>query len=483
MTRAQRRDGGLLCAAAILLLPVGGAQGHICTDLRKLRQPGVTIIEARAFPAGPFSAPTLHGRPQPALARNALCRVRAVASPVPGSRIGMEVWLPAAGRWDGRFRMYGNGGYSSDMPFVRLVSGLNAGSVVAATDTGHTGDDPDFVVGHPEALTDWSHRAVHETAVAAKALARSFYGKKPRFSYFEGCSTGGQQALSEAQRYPLDFNGISAGAPGNNRIRLNVAFLWQFVSNRNPADPGRPLIAPAQLRGVTREVLRQCGTAAEQARGYLDNPFACRFDAAAMLCGPDRRADCLDAGQVTALRAMTGGARNPRTGAQIYPPWLPGSESIGPTDAALPGWSLYWSDPAHPQQPARAGFFRSWALRDPAWDWRSFDFDADVMRIEASLGASVAATSPDLSAFRDAGGRLVVWHGLMDPVVSPWDSLFYRQSVADRMAAGMPERLDDFYRLFFAPGMGHCGEGPGINAVDTGDALIDWVEQRRAPII
>jgi feruloyl esterase len=151
-----------------------------------------------------------------------------VISPVAGSRFAFELWLPQSG-WNGKLQMFGNGGYSSKIGYADLAQQLRRGYATLGTDTGHTGDDPSFAAENPESIIDWWHRAVHESVTAAKAIVNQFYREPARHSYFSGCSTGGQQAFTEAQRYPKDFDGIIAGGPGHNRTHLNAGFLWQFL--------------------------------------------------------------------------------------------------------------------------------------------------------------------------------------------------------------------------------------------------------------
>lgn len=369
--------------------------------------------------------------------------------------------------------MLGNGGYSSALPVAQMQAYMQRGYAVVATDTGHQGDDPDFAVGHPQAIDDWGWRAVHETAVAAKAMVRRFYGRRANYSYFNGCSTGGHQALMEAQRFPADFNGIVAGAPGSNRTRLNVGFLWQYLANHRP--DGSAILAASKLRLLTGAALKACGGEQALTAGYLTDPFACRFDLTTLGCGEQLSDACLSNEELIAARRMYEGARDPRTGTQIYPPWLPGSESVGPKGSPLPGWSLYWADPAKPSRPMRINFFRDWVFADPAWDWKSFDF-SDLSSL-ARLSARIDARDTNLSPFKKAGGKLIQYHGLSDPVVSPWDSRNYYASIVARM--GGPTR--DFYRLFFMPGMGHCGGGPGLSPTDPQSAIEEWVEQNHAP--
>lgn len=227
-----------------------------------------------------------------------------------------------------------------------------------ATDTGHMGDDPDFAVGKPEAIVVWGHRAVHEAVVVGKVIAAAYYGKLPRYSYFFGCSTGGQQALMEAQRYPDDFDGIVAGAPGSNRTHLNVGFLWQFLQNHEPRRNDRLIIPPAKLPMIARAAFSACRKQnGAQAGGlatdaYLNDPLTCHFDPETIQCTGDDAATCLTAPQVQALKKMYDGARNPRTGERIYFGWPVGSENAG-ANPNLPGWSLYWADPKDASRPAR----------------------------------------------------------------------------------------------------------------------------------
>jgi feruloyl esterase len=452
----------LLAVALVCATPVAAS----CDVLARQRFSKVTILAAETVRAGDFRTPAHFGPVPPSTALPAYCRVRAVATPVPGSRIGFELWLPVQ-NWNGRLKMFGNGGYSSALPYGQLAAGLEGGYAVTATDTGHQGDDPDFAVGLPESITDWGHRAVHQTAVNAKALTRAFYHRSPDRAYFEGCSTGGHQALMSAQRYPGDFDGIIAGAPGNNRTRLNIGFLWQFAVNRRPGS-AEPLLTAAKLPLLSTAALTQCGTEVERARGYLENPFACQVDLAKLQCGAGEAADCLTSEQAGAAARMYDGARNPRTGAQIYPPWLPGSET---------GWSLYWADPRNSNQPMRTNFFRFWAFHDPAWDWSSFDFERDVRRVDRAVASQIDATDPDLSRFAERGGKLILYHGLADPVVSPWDTRGYYDAVQRREGDG----TQSFARLFFAPGMAHCGGGPGPAPISLQQALERWTETGVAP--
>jgi feruloyl esterase len=454
----------MLVAAPVRSAPV--ADG--CAALAMTRAD--LTVTAESVPAGTTVPGGLGGAASAPLP--AFCRVTGQIRPVPGSTIGFQLWLPATGQWTGRLQMLGNGGYSSQLPLGSMAEALARGSAVTATDTGHQGDDPDFAIGRPQAIVDWGQRAVHRSAQTAKALAARFYGRAPRRSYFNGCSTGGHQAMMEAQRFPADFDGIVAGAPGSNRVRLNAAFLWQFRAN-HPAGSAAAILTRDDAALLARHALAVCAPRNGGVSGglagdaWLNDPLACRPDSAALTCRPGQIDDCLTPAKVDAVRLMYRGAVDPRSGRAVTFPWLPGSEA---------GWPAYWADPQHADQPARANFWRVWVGGGADWSPDHFDFGRDLDRAVATLGPIIDATSPDLTRFRARGGRLIQYHGLADPVVSPLDTIAYRRAVQVRM--GDP---DGWYRLFLVPGMGHCGGGPGLTRFDAQAAIEAWVEQGRAP--
>lgn len=419
------------------------------------------------------------------------CHIAGVIRPNERSRIGFELWLPR-NHWNGRLTMLGNGGYSSALPRQEMELHVKEGYAVVATDTGHAGEGPEFAIDHPEAIVDWGSRAVHLTAVRAKEIVAAFYEQPARYSYFYGCSTGGHQAFMEAQRFPEDFDGILAGAPGHNRTHLNAGFLWQFRANRTPADATRPLLSASQLVWVTKALLAACGKQNGGTAGglatdtWLNDPLACDFDPGVLECTVGGGSDCLTPEQVDALKRMYAGAHNPRTHARIYFGWPPGSESSADGRS---GWHLYWSDPTDRRLPARAAFWRYWVFSDERWDGQRFDFDRDMERTDRALAPLINAMSPDLEPFRRRGGKLIHYHGLGDPVVPFADSISYRQRVvrsqkrARRLGSvDVAQRAtSEFYRLFLAPGLGHCQGGPGPAPVGLQQALEDWVERGRAP--
>ena len=407
------------------------------------------------------------------------CRVRGLATPTPRSHIHFEAWLPLS-NWNGRIQMIGNVGYSSSINVNELARLVRQGAAAVATDTGHEGGELDFGYGNDDAIADWGSRAVHESIVSAKALAARFYGRAPRYSYFAGCSTGGHQALMEAQRYPADFDGILAGHPGNNRTNLNFGFLWQFLANHERGDNSHPILTAPDLTLVNRAAIKLCDAVDGVADGVIADPRQCKFAPVQLRCTAGKTPDCLSDRQVRALDQMYAGARRRDTGESIYPGWPVGSEA--PEGAG--GWHAYWANPARPEEPQRVDYFRHWVFNDPGWNWWSFDWGKGVDIARARMAPLVDAVSPDLSAFERRGGKIILYQGWSDPVVSAYDTIAYYK----RMTAATP-RAASFSTLFLVPGMGHCTGGPGATDFFSGTdasenislALQDWVEKGAKP--
>lgn len=415
------------------------------------------------------------------------CRVVGVARPTSDSEINFEVWIPL-GRQSFALLGEGNGGYSGALPYLRMAYALRRGFATVGTDTGHTGSDLKFGAGHPEKIVDWGHRAIHVMTESAKHIIAEYSGRPPLHSYFEGCSTGGGQALSEAQRYPGDYDGIIAGDPGNNRVHLNVGFLWAFAATHD--SEGNPLLPSEKLPLISKAAVAVCDGLDGIVDGVIADPPSCHFDPALLLCKGGEDDQCLTAQEVAAVKKVYAGPRNPRTGELIIAGYSPGSESPA-GDVWAQGWKRYITGP---KEPMRADFWRYWVFNDANWDWRKFDYDHDVAFADAKL-AAVNATDTNLSAFRTRGGKLLMYAGWADPTGPPMDAVQYYTSVMKRL--GGKRQTDSFFRLFMVPGMAHCDYGPGPNifggigprsADGQGDpahdilaALVLWVEKGRAP--
>jgi len=463
----RRRLLFAMVTIAVCSATAAGAETR-CADLAALTIPTVAIRSATMVEAGAFTPPGA----QAPLTLPAFCRVEATARPTSDSDIAIEVWLPLAAAWNGKFQGVGNGGYQGSISYGAMATALRRGYATASTDTGHTGDDMKFGEGHPEKVIDYGYRAVHVMTETAKLIVRNAMGRFADKSYFVGCSAGGHQAMSEAQRFPADYDGIVAGHPAHNRIRQPFGFLWSWMATHDAA--GSPLLTQAKLQMVTRAVVEACDAIDGLKDGLVGDPRTCHFDPATLACrqGADE-STCLTATQVEAIDKVYAGARNPRTGEQIYTGWPRGSEAFG--SAPNQGWGQYLIDP---REPSRVGLFRTFLFADPNWDMRTLDYDRDLAYAEQAL-AHLHAVSRDLSVFKARGNKLIMYTGWIDPIVPPQDTAAYYESVAKTM--GGYDRTRSFFRLFTAPGMGHCGGGPGPNQFDALAALERWVEQGVAP--
>jgi len=426
-----------------------------CGDLRSLTDNQMSIGYAVSFPAT-ADAPE-H------------CRVRGQILP----QVGFEVNLPA--QWNGRLHMSGNGGYAGDAldhdrPTPPRTAILQRGYATVVTDTGHSAATEPLgtFAADRQKLLDYAFRSLHVTAVAAKTIARAYYGSAVTRSYFQGCSTGGRQALILAQRFPEDFDGIIAGAPV-----LDFTGTMTSYGRMVQAFQSAP-IAYAKLPALASKIYEVCDAKDGLKDGIIDDPRRCHFDPAKLLCktGTDD-ATCLTAPQVDAAKKMYEGTKNPRTGEVIFTGWPRGSEGFG--DSAGQSWRQYVVDPP---EPMRVGFFRYWLFHDPNWDYRTIDWERDLAYAEQKL-PFMAAVEKDLTPFKKHGGKLLMYTGWADPVVPPQDTAAYYEGVVKAMGGLAPTR--DFYRFFTAPGMGHCAGGPGPNQFDAISALEQWVEKGTAP--
>jgi feruloyl esterase len=440
--------------------PIAGAAA--CASLAALAVPNATITLAEAVAAGAFAS----SDQRDAAAFRALpafCRVAATLTPTADSDIHIEVWMPSSG-WNGKLQAVGNGAFSGAIAYRAMATALARGYAAASTDTGHSGGSARFALGHPEKVIDFGWRAVHEMTVAAKTIIAGHYDAAPTRSYWNGCSAGGRQAMKEAQRFPADFDGIIAGAPGldwTGRAARAVHVAQALEAN----SPGR--LAPADMQRVHQAVLDACDARDGVKDGLLEDPDHCVFDPAALQCSGANSAACLSSAQVATVRLIYSSPVNPRTGR--------------PITGLAPGSELGWTDLGWTASARATGLeqFRFIVFKDPAWVIDRFNFDTDIVRAEETDNDTINALNPNLQPFIDRGGKLIQYHGWSDPQISPRNSTQYYSRVAGAIGGG--ERLDGSYRLFMAPGMSHCGGGEGPNSFDMVGALERWVEQGRAP--
>ena len=434
-----------------------------CESLASLALPHTQITRAQLVPAGRFAgnatgilepgAPAF--RPYNTLPE--FCRIAATMTPSPDSRIAVEVWMPVSG-WNGKFVGVGNGGWAGSISVQALAGNLARGYAVASTDTGHAGNagDGSFAFNHPEKLIDYSYRAVHEMTLQSKALIMAFLGATPSRSYWDGCSTGGRQGLKEAQAYPQDYDGILAGAPANYMTHMLAQQL--LVAKANLTDPASYLPSE-KFPAIHRAVLDACDTADGVKDDAIEDPTRCHFDPKVLLCASSDTSTCLTAAQVETVRRIYAPARDPKSGAEIFPGFEPGSE-LGWTGLAGPSPLTIPND-----------YYKYVVFKNPAWDFKTLDAGKDVALADALDNGADNAIDPNLAPFFARGGKLLMYHGWSDQLIAPRNSINYYTSVM-RTSAGAAEGI----RLFMMPDLPHCAAN-----FDRLAALEQWVEQKRAP--
>jgi pimeloyl-ACP methyl ester carboxylesterase len=450
----------LTCLAASS--PEATAAAMPCAELATLSLPGATVTAAHESPAGNYTPP--QGPPLANLP--AFCRVALTVAP----QIQIEVWLPKD-TWNGRYRGEGGGGYAGQISYGGLAAGIRAGYATASTDTGHPASaGGTFALNADRTLNmqligDFAERSLHELALKAKAVIRAYYGMAPSHSYWNGCSTGGRQGLVAAQRFPEEYDGLVIGAPAINWDRFIPSELWpHIVMNKTVGGP----IITTKLNAVTKAAVAACDPGDGVADGIINDPRKCNYDPAALVCKPgDDASTCLTSLEADAIRKIWNGPTS-AAGERL---WF-GLER---------GASLNFLGGSNPF-PIATTHFQHWIRQDPSFDWRTLnetDFEADFRVSQRKFGDVIGTDDSNLAAFRKRGGKMIIWHGEADQLIFPRGTVNYYERVV--AANGGAQQVNEFTRLFMAPGVGHCAGGDGPNPVGTFEAVVNWVEKGVAP--
>jgi len=441
--------------AAFVSTTLGAAT---CESMASIQLRHVAITLAAPVEAGAFPAPPGRGPNAGAVFKTlpAFCRVAATLKPSSDSEIKIEVWMPAGG-WNGKLESVGNGAWAGTISYPAMATALAAGYTAASTDTGHTGNNPDFIPDHPEKVVDFAYRAVHELTWASKAIIAAYYGDGPQYSYWNGCSTGGRQAMVEAQRFPTDYDGIIAGAPANYTTKLQGSQVWtSAMTHKNEAG----YIPPAKYAAIHKAAVDQCDALDGVKDGVIEDPTRCKFDPKVIECKGEDGSACLTAPQVELARRIYAG-----------PGFFPGLE---------PGSEMGWSTLSGPKPMDLAvEVYKYLVFQDPKWDYMTFNAEADVARADKAISSAMNSVDPNLKPLFAHGGKLLQYHGWADPGIAPGSSVNYYKSVLEAM--GGKAKINDGYRLFMVPGMGHCGGGDGTSTFDMVSALDQWVVEGKAP--
>jgi len=462
-----------LCGAASLTF----AQSP-CDRLKSLSLADTTFTAVESVATGPYLPPggrgpvaavapaPAAGRGAPAAGRGAApaqilpahCRVAATLKPSADSDIKMELWMPTD-NWNGKFQMVGNGGWAGTISFPAMASALREGYAAASTDTGHQGADGMFALGHPEKIVDFGWRAVHETVVESKALIAAFYGGNPKYSYWNGCSTGGRQALVEVTKFPNDFDGVLAGAPANPHIHLHASSVERSIElMKNP----QGVLTQAKVETLHNAILTACDALDGVKDGLIGDPHRCHFDPAPLLCKGADSDSCLTAAQVETVKIVFGDVKT-KKGDTIWTGFEPGGELAYASLLRIPtqpggGWDS----------------IRILGHQDANYDVHNFDLDTDV---ELADRAGIDALTFDLSGFKSHGGKLLLYHGWADQLIPPGNTVNFYSAVLRKMGA----RQDDWMRLFMVQGMQHCSGGSGTDQFNKMAVIERWREGGKAP--
>jgi len=452
-------------AAVAVVAPRSVLAQDACANVPTLAKSlqGTTIVSSKPVPAS--AQPRGPSIP-------AFCEVQATISPVAGSHIGAVYRLPV--NWNGKVLGIGGGGFAGNLTIGAAAEGLSRGYAIVQNDLGHESTaalDPKFAITAPgkpnvEAIVDFGHRATHVATDVGKKLVTSYYGRAPQHSYWQGCSTGGRQGLAEIQRYPADYDGVIAGAPVYTPLVYSNAILRVQAFHKTPGSN----LLPEHVPLIQKHVLAACDGKDGIADGIITDPRSCTWDPGELACKGAASADCLTQAQVETVRRVYAGVKT-KDGKFAAMPLMRGGESDWV--ARMIGTK---EQPRGLNSVLGAPFMSYIVKSDPAYDLMTFDPERDMKALSSGLAAEVHQQNPDISAFVRRGGKLLLWHGFNDPGPSPLSTIEYFDQVRQKVPAAK-----DSVRLFLAPGVLHCGGGPGPDRLDTLTAMERWVEQGTAP--
>ena len=452
------------------------AAAATCDSLASLPLQNAHIISAQPVAAGAFTPPAAPGRgagrgagrgnaANPYAMLPAFCRVAASLTPTSDSDIRIEVWMPDTANWNGKFQAVGNGGWAGTLTYPAMAVALAAGYATSSTDTGHVGNGAEFALGHPEKVIDIGYRAVHEMAVQGKAVVNAYYSSAPKLSYFNGCSLGGRQGITEAQRYPADFDGIVAGAVAWGGMDR---FAGVVMNGAAMLKTSGAYIPPEKYPALHDAVLQACDGMDGVKDGFVENPLACHFDPKALQCkaGEDN-VSCLTVAQVQTANMIYSDAKDPKSGKVL-------------TGGLMRGTELQWGTLYSPNGYGNAlEGFKYIVMKDANWDPATFNPATDVEKaLKSDPDGVLKSDNPNIKAFFDRGGKLLMYQGFADPQVPSTNAIRYHQAVLDKVGKGAEGKSVE---LFMIPGMLHCQGGPGTDTFDKTAVLDSWVTTGKAP--
>lgn len=431
--------------------------------------------------------------------------------------IGFEMRLPLA--WNGRFLHQVNGGndgnvvpaegHPNDLNATGGISALTRGFAVLSSDSGHNGKDPadagfGLTAGNlfgldPQARDDYGYAANGTMATVGKNIIRYFYGKKPAYTYMFGCSNGGRHGMVAATRYPEHYDGILVGDPGFQLPKAAVQHAWDVQALKTANEDIRKSFSREDMKLLAAKVVEACDALDGARDGLVADMRQCQetFDLSELTCTGEKTADCLGAEQIKAMALIMEGPKD-SSEKQLYADW-PYDSGMGAgnwrfwkLESGIPPWDglpliatmgagslsyIFTTPPTKtPGDPASLLAFLT-----------EFDFDEDAARIFATddtfkesameFMTPLDVADPEMKAFKNHGGKMIIYHGQSDPVFSVNDTINWYEKLAENYNGD----ASDFARLFVIPGMCHCSQGPATDQFDALSALMTWVEAGQAP--
>lgn len=461
----------LVTAGALRGTPVNAPRSADLCGVPVTVPADLRIVRATPVPAGATVALARTYRPT-----RAFCRVEGLIE----AEIGFELWLPDKAAWNRRFLGAGVGGQAGNFAYPDLARGVERGYATASTDTGHKAADETWLLGRPDRAANYAERANHLLAERGKALTRAYFGQPARTALFVGCSGGGRQAMTELQRFPDDYDGILAGAPGVNTPQMSARRLWEMLQH----DRYTGVLDAAGWKRIAAAGVSRCDAADGLRDGIVTDPTTCPFRPRDLACRPGQAAgQWLSPAQVALAERVYAPLRD-ENGRRIDPGILPGTpvSPVAVPEPFAPG----------PKYLATV-LFGQGIYKDANWDVRKFRIARDLPAIDRVM--NLHADSTAIEPFVRRGGKLILYQGGADPLVAAVPTIAYYRAVGTKFGRS---RARQFARLYMVPGMDHCrgggvpdrfggaggldGEGLGRGPdQDMLTALEQWVEHGRAP--
>lgn len=433
-----------------------------CAGLTAVTLPNTDITSASIVPASDTMPAT--------------CRVHAtVTHPPAGDTENIDVWMPVDG-WNRRFQGVGGGGYVGGSPQA-LAAPVRQGYAAASTDAGHVGGSGAFALDangrlNWQLIRDFAYLGIHDMTVVGKAVTAAFYGRPAAYAYWNGCSTGGRQGLSEAQRYPDDYDGILSAAPAINWSRFIPAEFWPELVMLREGD----FLPQCKFDAFQAAAVEACDEVGDGVRdGVIGDPSRCDFDPRKQV-GQVTPCGTITTQDASIVEKIFAGPRS-TTGDFLWYGLTPGTSFAGLARTVTTGDTTTGAP-----FPIALTHLGTWVQQNPSWDWTTATYEEyDQLFVQSvEMYTSVIGTdNPDLREFRRSGGKVLIWHGQSDQLIFPQGTVDYYERVQAVM--GGSARTGEFARLFMAPGVAHCAGGAGPQPNDPLSALIDWVERGKAP--